>query len=133
MDAGARREHGHARVAFDADGTILAAAIDHVQDVGAYPIPWPVGVAAATGMLFPGGYRVPTATFTSTCVFSNTGGRTAYRGPWQFETVAREVVLDIAARRLGVDVREQRRISACEFDSQAATVAFAGPDPELRS
>ncbi|MEZ5313338.1 MAG: tryptophan 7-halogenase [Thermoanaerobaculia bacterium] len=34
------------------------------------------------------------------------------------------------ARRLGVDVREQRRISACEFDSQAATVAFAGPDGE---
>ena len=46
------------RMAFDADGAILAADIDHVQDVGAYPTPWPVGTSAAVGMLFPGPYRV---------------------------------------------------------------------------
>ena len=34
-------------------------------------------------------------------VFTNTAGRTAYRGPWQFETLAREVLLDIAAREHG--------------------------------
>ena len=34
-------------------------------------------------------------------VYTNTVGRTAYRGPWQFETLAREVLLDIAARRDG--------------------------------
>lgn len=110
MAAGmARREHGRAEMAFAADGTIVAARIDHVQDVGAYPSPWPVGTAAATGMLFPGPYRVPLATFTSTCVFSNTAGRTAYRGPWQFESVAREVLLDIAARKMGMDPVELRR------------------------
>jgi carbon-monoxide dehydrogenase large subunit len=42
-------------------------------------------------------------------MFSNTVGRTAYRGPWQFESVAREVLLDIAARQLGIDPIELRR------------------------
>ena len=88
----ARHESGTARLAFDGDGAILAAQIDLVQDVGAYPTPWPVGTAAAVGMLFPGPYRVPHATFSATCVFTNTSGRTAYRGPWQFESVAREVL-----------------------------------------
>lgn len=49
----ARHEHGAARLAFDDEGTILAASLDHVQDVGAYPTPWPVGTGAATGMIFP--------------------------------------------------------------------------------
>jgi carbon-monoxide dehydrogenase large subunit len=110
MSAGqARHEHGVARMAFDVDGTILAAQIDHVQDIGAYPTPWPVGTAAAVGMLFPGPYRVPAGTWTTTSVFSNTSGRTAYRGPWQFESVAREVLLDIAARQMDIDPVELRR------------------------
>lgn len=110
MSAGqARHEHGVARMAFDVDGAIVAAQIDHVQDVGAYPTPWPVGTAAAVGMLFPGPYRVPAGTWTTTSVFSNTSGRTAYRGPWQFESVAREVLLDIAARQIDIDPVELRR------------------------
>ena len=81
-----RHEHGELRMAFDVEGHIQAAYIDHVQDIGAYPTPWPVGTAAAVGMLFPGPYRVPQAAFRTTSVFSNTSGRAAYRGPWQFET-----------------------------------------------
>ncbi|HEU5085575.1 MAG TPA: xanthine dehydrogenase family protein molybdopterin-binding subunit [Acidimicrobiales bacterium] len=109
MASQSRHEHGRVRMAFDADGTILAASIDSVQDVGAYPIPWPVGSGSAVGALFPGGYRFSDATFDCRFMLSNTPGRTAYRGPWQFETVAREVTLDIAARRLGVDPVELRR------------------------
>jgi carbon-monoxide dehydrogenase large subunit len=105
----ARQEHGCARMAFDADGAILAASIDHVQDVGAYPTPWPVGTSSAVGMFFPGPYRIPAATWSTKSVFSNTCGRTAYRGPWQFESVAREVLLDIAARRMGMDPIALRR------------------------
>jgi carbon-monoxide dehydrogenase large subunit len=104
-----RHEHGDAQMAFDDEGRILGAYIDHVQDVGAYPTPWPVGTAMAVGMLFPGPYRVPAAGYLTTSVFSNTSGRAAYRGPWQFESVAREVLLDIAARRLGIDPVELRR------------------------
>ena len=110
MSAGqARHEHGQARMAFDSDGRILAAAIDHVQDVGAYPVPWPVQTGSVVGLLFPGPYRVPAGTFTSKSVFSNTSGRVAYRGPWSFESVAREVLIDVAARQLGIDPAELRR------------------------
>jgi aerobic carbon-monoxide dehydrogenase large subunit len=110
MAAGqSRHQHATARMAFDHDGSVMAAAVDYVEDAGAYPTPWPVGTAAAVGMLFPGPYRVPSATFTTKAVFSNTVGRTAYRGPWQFESVARELLLDVAARRLGIDPVELRR------------------------
>ena len=105
----ARHGHGALRMALDDEGAILAAAIDYQEDVGAYPTPWPVGTAAAIGMFFPGPYRIPKATFTTKCLFSNTSGRTAYRGPWQFESVAREVLLDIAARQIGMDPADLRR------------------------
>jgi carbon-monoxide dehydrogenase large subunit len=110
MTAGkARLESGNCAMAFDGDGTILAVQIDFLQDAGAYPIPWPVGVGAAAAMLFPGPYRVPLATFSTKHVFTNTAGRTAYRGPWQFESVARELLLDISARQMGIDPVELRR------------------------
>lgn len=112
----ARHEHATARLAFDEDGSVLAAAVDYVQDVGAYPTPWPVGTAAAVGMLFPGPYRISHATFTTKAVLSNTVGRGAYRGPWQFESVAREVLLDVAARRVGIDPIELRRRNLLQSD-----------------
>ncbi len=104
-----RQEHGDATIAFDGDGLIRGAYLDFVSDCGAYPTPWPVNTAAAVGMLFPGPYRVPRAGFTTKSIYTNTVGRTAYRGPWQFESLAREVLLDIAARRIGIDPAELRR------------------------
>ena len=112
----ARHEHGLAKLAFDSDGKLLALSLDHVQDVGAYPTPWPVGTGAFTGMNFPGPYRVSAGTFTHASVFSNLPGRAAYRGPWAFETVAREVALDIAARRMGADPAELRRTNLLRCD-----------------
>jgi aerobic carbon-monoxide dehydrogenase large subunit len=110
MSAGqARHVDGTARMAFDDDGNILAADIDFVQDVGAYPTPYPVLTTAAIGMFFPGPYRVPKASFSYKTVFSNTSGLAAYRGPWQYETLAREILLDIAARKMGMDPVELRR------------------------
>jgi carbon-monoxide dehydrogenase large subunit len=104
-----RHEHGEVTMAFDADGAIQAAHIDFVADCGAYPTPWPVMPAAAVGALFPGPYRVPRAGFAVKTIYTNTVGRTAYRGPWQFESLAREMLLDIAARRMDVDPVELRR------------------------
>ncbi len=110
MAAGhARQEHGTVRMAFDEDARILAMQLDYVQNVGAYPTPSPLTAGAAVGLLFPGPYRVPRATYSTKLVFTNTCGRTAYRGPWQFESVAREVGLDVAARRIGIDPVELRR------------------------
>jgi aerobic carbon-monoxide dehydrogenase large subunit len=104
-----RHEYADVKMAFDGDGAIQAVAIDFVSDCGAYPSPWPVTTAAAVGVLFPGPYRVPKASFTTRTVYTNTVGRAPYRGPWQFETLAREVLLDVAARQMGIDPVELRR------------------------
>ncbi|MGE2721426.1 xanthine dehydrogenase family protein molybdopterin-binding subunit [Mycolicibacterium celeriflavum] len=110
MSAGqARHVDGTARMALDEEGTILAVDIDFAYDVGAYPTPYPVLTTAAVGMFFPGPYRVPKASFNYKTVFSNTAGLAAYRGPWQYETLAREVLFDIAARKIGMDPVELRR------------------------
>jgi carbon-monoxide dehydrogenase large subunit len=110
MSAGqARHVDGKARMAFDDEGNILAADIDFTYDIGAYPTPYPVLTTAAVGMFFPGPYRVPKASFNYKTVFSNTAGLAAYRGPWQYETLAREILLDIAAREMDMDPVELRR------------------------
>lgn len=110
MSAGqARHVDGRARMAFDADGAITAVAIDFLQDIGAYPTPYPVLTTAAIGMFFPGPYRVPKSSFNYKTVFTNTSGLAAYRGPWQYETLTREILLDIAARKMGIDPVELRR------------------------
>ncbi len=117
MSAGqSRHVDGTVRMAFDADGKILAADIDFVQDVGSYPTPYPVLTTAAIGMFFPGPYRVPKASFNYKTVFSNTPGLHAYRGPWQYETLTREMLLDCAAREIGMDPLELRRINILRGD-----------------
>ncbi len=110
MAAGqARHEHGSVRIALDEDGIIQAAHIDYVEDDGAYPTPWPVLVTSSVGTLFPGPYRVERSSYTTKCIYTNTPGRSAYRGPWVFESLAREVLLDKAARQIGIDPVELRR------------------------
>jgi carbon-monoxide dehydrogenase large subunit len=104
-----RHEHAQVRLALDKDAAIQGADINFVSDCGAYPTPWPVNTAGVVGMLFPGPYRVPRAGFTTTAMYTNTAGRSPYRGPWQFETLAREVLLDIGARQIGIDPVELRR------------------------
>jgi carbon-monoxide dehydrogenase large subunit len=75
-------------------------------------------------MNFPGPYRVGAGTFTHASVFSNRPGRAAYRGWWAFETLAREVTLDIAARRMGIDPAELRRRNLLRHDE----MPFANPN-----
>jgi carbon-monoxide dehydrogenase large subunit len=111
-----RRESADVRIALDDGGVIQAVGIDLPSDCGAYPTPWPVMTAAAVGALFPGPYRVPKASFTAKTVYTNTAGRTAYRGPWQFETLAREMLLDMAARESGIDPAELRRRNLLRAD-----------------
>ncbi|MCU1343776.1 MAG: cdhA [Acidimicrobiia bacterium] len=100
-----RNEAGDVRLAIDSDHIIQAISIDHVSDVGAYP-PCPTMIDAA---LLPGPYKIPRLGFSMSLVWTNTMGRVAYRGPWMFETTAREMAIDHAARTLGVDPVELRR------------------------
>ena len=119
-----RHEHATIRVALDDDGGLVAAEIDHVQDCGAYPMPWPLHAGAAVGVIFPGPYRLPKARFSYLGTYTNTVGRTAYRGPWQFESVAREVALDQAARVAGLDPIELRRRNLLRQDE----MPYANPN-----
>ena len=110
MAAGwSRHESADLTMGFDEAGAIRGVHIDFVSDAGAYPTPWPAMPAMSVGMIFPGPYRVPAAGFRLRSVYTNTAGRSGYRGPWQYETLAREVVLDIAARQMGIDPVELRR------------------------
>jgi carbon-monoxide dehydrogenase large subunit len=118
-----RHEHAAVRVAVDDDGALIAAEIDHVQDCGAYPLPSPLQAGAAVGVIFPGPYRLPKARFSYLGLHTNTVGRTAYRGPWQFESVARELVLDLAARKVGLDPIELRRRNLLRLDEMPYTNA----------
>ena len=119
-----RHEHADVRMAFDAEGAIQAAGIDFVTDCGAYPTPWPVSTAAVVGVLFPGPYRVARASFSTKAMYTNTVGRAAYRGPWQFESLAREVLLDVAARQMGMDPVELRRRNLLRQDE----LPYANPN-----
>jgi carbon-monoxide dehydrogenase large subunit len=124
MAAGwSRHEHGDVTIAFDDDGVIEAIHLDFVSDAGAYPTPWPAMPAAMVGTVFPGPYRVPAAGFRARSVYTNTAGRSGYRGPWQFESLAREVVLEIAARRMGIDAVELRRRNLLRLDDMPYTNA----------
>jgi aerobic carbon-monoxide dehydrogenase large subunit len=100
-----RNELGRVRLAISGDGIIEAITIDHVADVGAYP-PCP---ATMDLLLLPGPYKIGRMGFSSKLVWTNTMGKTAYRGPWMFETTAREMALDYAAREIGMDPIELRR------------------------
>ncbi len=105
----ARVDRSICTVAVDADGHILGASIDNLEDCGAFPVGSTGGVGPFVGMLFGGPYRVPVLRWKATAVWTNTCARGAYRGPWMMETVAREQMMDVVARAVGIDPLELRR------------------------
>ena len=120
----ARADIATVEVAVDGDGRLLAARMDHLEDCGAYPVGGNGGTGPFAAMLFPGPYRLPRMGFTSTSVWTNTCGRGAYRGPWMFESVAREEILDLVAREIGMDPLELRRRNVIGTDELPFTTAM---------
>jgi carbon-monoxide dehydrogenase large subunit len=112
----ARADRITVEVAVDADGRMLAAKLDHLEDCGAYPMGGTGGVGPFVAMLFPGPYHIARLGFVSTAVWTNTCGRGAYRGPWMLETVAREEIVDLVARQIGMDPLEVRRVNVLQVD-----------------
>jgi carbon-monoxide dehydrogenase large subunit len=108
-----RSEEAEVSIALTDDGTILAMQVQHIEDVGAYSGD---GGGASILRFLPGPYKVQKMGGSSTSVVTNTSRRGAYRGPWMFETVARETMLDIAARRAGIDPLELRRRNIVRHD-----------------
>ena len=91
-----REDQATVTMAADEDGILLGASVDFLESTGSFPSP---GGSAAifTAMLFPGPYRLTPCTASARSVMTNTRGRGAYRGPWMFETVARELMIDRVA------------------------------------
>jgi len=119
----ARSDVATVSLALDADGHVLAAKLDHLEEAGAWPVGGTGGVGPFVAMLFPGPYRIPRIWWRSRVVWTNTAGRGAYRGPWMFESVAREQMLDVAARATGIDPLELRRRNVVGDDEQPYTMA----------
>lgn len=96
--------------AFDADGRFLALKADIVLDKGADPYATSIGTAWVTGAILTGPYHVPAVDIHSCGVVTNKTPTGAYRGYGQPEAnFPLERLLDMAARRLGLDPAEIRR------------------------
>jgi carbon-monoxide dehydrogenase large subunit len=119
----ARVDRTTVTMGLDDDARIVAAEIDQLNDSGAYPLG---GVPANSDNLvsmFPGPYAIPLMSWSAGSVFTNTSGRGAYRGPWQMETVARELMIDTLARRIGMDPLELRRHNVIRQEDLPYTTA----------
>ncbi len=112
MDGGqAREEELTLSIACDADGTVRGLDVDLVLDQGAYPGN-PVGAPITVRIMEvmqPGAYRFEAFRQRSRIVATNKGKYVAYRGPWANETWARERMINVVARRLGLSQTEIRR------------------------
>jgi carbon-monoxide dehydrogenase large subunit len=121
------------RLGVDRDGTLRGLDVDATADAGA--------TAHAAGLLMVsmrrqmvGLYRIPELRWRSRARLTNTTPVGAYRGAGQPEANhARERVLDVAARRLGVDPIELRRRNLLPCDElpveQPGGVVYDDADP----
>ncbi len=112
----ARADRTTVELAVAADGTILGAMVDEIEDAGAWPVGSTGGAAPAVGAYFTGPYRIPHLSWHARAVWTNTCQRGAYRGPWMMETTAREQMIDVVARQLGLDPLEVRRRNVIQSD-----------------
>jgi carbon-monoxide dehydrogenase large subunit len=107
---------GHARaqiqtveVTGDQDGTITSVTAHILSDAGAYPLVAPI-LAANTGRLLGGAYRIPSLTWTAEAVVTNTTPVVSYRGAGRPEAGALiERAMDLFAAEVGIDPVELRR------------------------
>lgn len=109
-------------VATDEEGQLLAEKAHFVESLGAFPAAMSSASILST-MIFPGPYRVPLFAAGAEAVLTNLMGRGSYRGPWMFETVAREQMMDCVAARLGIDPLELRRRNVVRAEDLPYTMA----------
>ncbi|MBI2528698.1 MAG: xanthine dehydrogenase family protein [Candidatus Rokubacteria bacterium] len=104
------REHAHdARMGFARDGGIAALEDSFLADVGAYPVSG-TGLTANTVNHLPGPYRVPNYRAEGVSVVTTKALNAAYRAAGRPEAVfVMERLMDLGARRLGLDPAELRR------------------------
>lgn len=104
----AREAQYRACVEVSGDGKLEALDVDYVVDMGAYPAPF--GPPILTNIMYPGPYRFKEVHIDYRVAVTNKSPTGAYRGYGQPESnFVREVLVDRAARFLGMDPVEFRR------------------------
>ncbi|MGH7331585.1 MAG: molybdopterin cofactor-binding domain-containing protein, partial [Candidatus Rokuibacteriota bacterium] len=104
-----RDQHHEIRAGFRGDGTIAAIDSTFLADVGAYPVEGD-GLTLNTVNHLCAPYRVTHYRSAGTSVVTSKTPNAAYRGAGRPEAAfVMERVLDVAARRLGLDAAEIRR------------------------
>jgi CO/xanthine dehydrogenase Mo-binding subunit len=105
-----REQHHEAELALDADGRIRGLRTRFLLDNGAYVRTHGIRVGQISAKSMVGPYRIPAYHATVEQVVTNKTPAGTYRGPGRFETnFVRERLLDVAARRLGLDPAALRR------------------------
>ncbi|GFE87655.1 xanthine dehydrogenase [Steroidobacter agaridevorans] len=121
----AREQEMTVRIGLDRDGKLLASHSDYSLNSGAFPqVP---DANVAVHMFMWAAYKMPQCGFYSRAWYSNTAGLGAYRGPWGMESLARETLLDVAARELGIDPVEIRRRNLITKADQPCTTPLGIP------
>ena len=109
-DAHARDHYTRARMAFDADGHVLAIDVDTVAGFGAYQSQFNAFIPSQYyPLVMTGLYRTPAMHVKVTGVYTNTSPIDAYRGGTQSSVSVRERLIDNGARELDIDPAEIRR------------------------
>ncbi|MCZ6618849.1 MAG: xanthine dehydrogenase family protein molybdopterin-binding subunit, partial [Gammaproteobacteria bacterium] len=117
-DAHGRDHITHAELGLDAEGRFTALKVQTTANLGAYLSLF--GAAVPTylyGTLMAGQYRTPNIYVEVQAVYTNTAPVDAYRGAGRPEaTYVVERIVETAARELGIDPAELRRLNMIQPD-----------------
>ena len=118
----AREQEITLKAGFDDDGRLLGCRTQYGFNNGAFPHGADCNIPVAIFMW--SAYKIPAFSFHNVGWYSNTVGLAAYRGPWALESLARETLLDVAAKQIGIDPIEIRRRNIVTKADQPSTTPF---------
>ena len=124
-DAHGRDHVTHAEMAFDADHRIVGLRVKTIANIGAYMSTFSSAVPTYLyATLLSGQYAIPVIRCEVDAVYTNTTPVDAYRGAGRPEaTYVLERLMEIAARRFGIDPAELRRKNfITSFPHQTAVI-----------
>ena len=127
----AREQEMTLRIAFDAEGHLIASHGAYDLNNGAYPQGADANIAVQ--MFLWAAHRMPAYSFLARGWYSNTVGLAAYRGPWALESLIRETALDKAARQIGIDPVEIRRRNLIRRTELPVTTGMGLPIDDISS
>jgi carbon-monoxide dehydrogenase large subunit len=127
-DTQARDHVTKAAMAFDSDANIIGLRVHGRCNMGAHVVPrQPASTVGNVIRMLAGAYAVPTAYLDFKGYVSNTVPINVYRGVGRFEDIYLvERLLDLAARRFGVDRSEIRRRNLVEPSAMPFTTPTGG-------